>query len=513
MTGHKPLFRTVLVANRGAVAVRIIQTLQEMGIRAVALASEADRFAKHVQWADATVYLPGTSPKDTYLNQALILESIKRLPRGWQVEAVHPGYGFLSENAAFAAACQQAGLTFIGPEPELIGRMGDKVEARAMMEAVGIPLVPGWVGEAGSEENAYLQAAETIGYPVLVKAAAGGGGKGMRRVASPEELLEAIRAAAREAQSAFGDARIFLEKYITRPRHVEFQILGDQHGHRVHWYERECSVQRRHQKVIEETPSPALNNALREEMAQTALHIADLMQYTHAGTIEFILDEQGRYYFLEVNTRLQVEHAITEATLQQDLVRCQVEVAAGLPLPFKQADIKPIGHAIECRLYAEDPSQGYLPDTGTLTVYRPPHMPGLRIDSGFQEGDAVTVHYDAMLAKIVTHAPDRQAAMAKMQWALSHFPVLGLKTNLSLLQAVLLHPDFQAGRYHTHFLEECFNAQGTQNPAFSADPRLPALLVSDMLASQSASLALAAHHVTVDSPWESGGAWRMGVSV
>lgn len=447
---QKPFFKKVLVANRGEIAVRVMRTLQEMGVIAVAVASEADRLAEHVRVADEVIFLEGQTPSETYLKGDLILSLAKA--RG--VEAVHPGYGFLSENAAFATACAEAGLVFIGPSPEVIREMGDKIIAKDRMRQAGVPVVPGWSGSLDTPFQQIESEAAVIGYPLLVKAAAGGGGKGMRLVHQPSALKAAFESAGREAQSAFGDARVFLEKYIVRPRHVEFQILGDSHGNVVHLFERECSIQRRHQKIIEETPSPALSPDLRARMGEAAVKAAQAMHYVNAGTVEFILGEDGAFYFLEVNTRLQVEHPVTEMTTHQDLVRLQVLVAAGQPLPFAQADLQQDGHAIECRIYAEDPARQFMPAIGRLDFYRPPVAPFLRLDSGVREGSEITVHYDPMLAKLIVWGKTRNDALEKMSWALSQFVVLGVANNIAFLKAVIDHPQFIAGAIHTHFLEE-----------------------------------------------------------
>jgi acetyl-CoA carboxylase biotin carboxylase subunit len=528
----KPLFDKVLVANRGEIAVRVTRTLQDMGIVVVALASEPDRTAEHVRAADEVIFLPGKTSAETYLQGDKIIALAKE--RG--VQAVHPGYGFLSESADFAQTCAEAGLTFIGPSPPVIREMGDKIRAKALMESAGVPIIPGYSSTISSEDtssnaigavswNAVAAAAAAIGYPLLVKAAAGGGGKGMRLVQSADGLEAAWAAAAREAQSAFGDARVFLEKYLVRPRHIEFQIFGDHHGNVVHLFERECSIQRRHQKLIEETPSPALTPELRARMAEAALRAARALHYTNAGTVEFILDENGDFYFLEVNTRLQVEHPITEMTVQQDLVRLQVMVAAGLPLPFTQEDIRPAGHAIECRLCAEDPAQGFLPDTGRLAVYRPPEGPFLRLDSGVREGSEVTVHYDPLLAKLIAWGADRDAALSRMSQALSRFAALGVIHNAAFLKRVIDHPAFRAGHTHTHFLEEHpLQADEAETLPAKALP-IGALLVGalatqvtdgenrTMTSESILGSGILGKNAPIGSkqgasPWEHGGAWR-----
>jgi len=506
---EKPLFRKILVANRGEIAVRVMQTLQEMGIDTVALASEPDLQAEHVRMANEIIELPGQKPAETYLQGERIVALA--LERG--VDAVHPGYGFLSENAAFAQACAAAGIVFIGPKPEVIRDMGDKIIAKNLMREAGVPVVPGWSGDANMPFQDIQAQADSIGYPLLVKAAAGGGGKGMRLVHASQELEAAFAAAAREAQSAFGDARVFLEKYITRPRHIEFQIFGDHHGNVVHLFERECSIQRRHQKIIEETPSPALTSELRQRMGEAAVKAAQVMGYTNAGTVEFILAEDGSFYFLEVNTRLQVEHPVTEMTVHQDLVRLQVMVAAGLPLPFTQADLKQDGHAMEVRIYAEDPARNFMPGIGTLAFYRPPAGPFIRLDSGVREGSEVTVHYDPMLAKLIVWGKNREIALQKMDWALAHFAIVGVANNVSFLRSIIQHPRFAAGQIHTHFLEE----YPITVPELAEDVALPdEILALGSLGSQIAKRGISpptgttkgAGEASELSPWAVGGAWR-----
>lgn len=498
-TGDKQ-FKKVLVANRGEIAVRVMQTLQEMGIQTVALASDSDLQAEHVRIANEVIHLPGQKPADTYLQGKKIIELAKA--RG--VDAVHPGYGFLSENAEFAKACADAGIVFIGPKPNVIRDMGDKIVAKHLMQQSGVPVVPGWSGDAATDFTVIAQEADKIGYPVLVKAAAGGGGKGMRRVDKAEDLKAAFESAAREAQSAFGDARVFLEKYITKPRHIEFQILGDHHGNVVHLFERECSIQRRHQKIIEETPSTALTPELRQKMGEAAVKAAQAMGYTNAGTMEFILDENGAFYFLEVNTRLQVEHPITEMTVHQDLVRLQVLVASGKPLPFKQDDMRQDGHAIECRIYAEDPANNFMPGIGKLAFYRPPVGPSIRVDNGVREGGEVTVHYDPMLSKLIVWAPERQAAIEKMSWALSHFVVLGVANNIEFLRAIITHPAFGAGDIHTHFLE-AHPIDTTQDIPTEA---VAVAALSKVLLKRSVTGSTSTEATSVSSPWQQGGPWR-----
>ncbi|MDQ2693079.1 MAG: acetyl-CoA carboxylase biotin carboxylase subunit [Chloroflexota bacterium] len=442
------MFNKILIANRGEIAIRVMRACRELGIQTVAVYSEADKNALHVQHADEAVHIGPAASKESYLNVDRILEAAKQT----QADAIHPGYGFLSENAAFAAAVTSAGLTFIGPSADSIRAMGDKAESKIRMKQAGVPTVPGYE-ELESEED-FEQAAKEIGYPVLVKAAAGGGGKGMRVVNHEKELSEAIESARREALHAFGDERLLIEKYVAKAHHVEFQVFGDRQGNLVHLFERECSVQRRHQKIIEETPSPLLTPELREEMGAAAVAAAKAVNYFNAGTVEFIFDpDTSTFYFLEMNTRLQVEHPVTELVAGIDLVHWQIRVAAGEPFPFTQSHFTQRGHAIECRIYAEDAANGFLPSTGRLLQFIAPRGPGIRLDSGFTAGDEVTHFYDPLLAKLIVHAEDRMAAIQRLQAALKEFIVHGVTTNIDFLQIVLAHPDFAGGKISTRWVE------------------------------------------------------------
>ncbi len=444
------MFKRILIANRGEIAVRVAQTVQEMGMRAVAVYSEPDRSSPHVAAADEAHPLEGKTAAETYLRGEKIIEIAKRN----HIDAIHPGYGFLSENAAFAQACRDAGITFIGPSPEVIRATGNKIAAKKTLSAAGVPVVPGWTGTGKEDPKRFVTEAAKIGYPVLVKAASGGGGKGMRLVREKRDLLNAVEAAQREANAAFGDSQVFLERYIERPRHVEFQIFGDAHGNVVHLFERECSIQRRHQKILEETPSPALSAQLRARMGEAAVRAARAVSYTNAGTVEFLVDAAGEFYFLEINTRLQVEHPVTELTTGHDLVRAQILVAAGEHLPFSQEELRQDGHAIEVRICAEDAERDFMPSTGTIDVFVPPTGPGIRVDSGVVQGSEVSVYYDPMLAKLIVKGRTRNDAIQKLAWALNHFVVLGVTTNIRFLRALIDHPEFLAGRLHTQFLQE-----------------------------------------------------------
>lgn len=416
----------------------------------MAVYSQVDAGAQHRLLADEAVLIGPPAPVQSYLNIGRIVEAARQTG----CDAVHPGYGFLAENADFAAAVQAAGLTFIGPGVEAIRLMGSKTEARAAMQAAGVPVVPGY--QQSDKEADLLAAAEAVGYPLLVKAAAGGGGKGMRLVESAKNLPDALQSARREAQNAFGDNRVYLEKYLAGPRHIEFQIFGDSQGNIIHLFERECSVQRRHQKIIEESPSPFLDEDLRQKMGAAAVAAARAVNYINAGTVEFLVDAERNFYFLEMNTRLQVEHPVTELVTGIDLVKLQLRVAAGQPLPFSQNDLWQRGHAIECRLYAEEPANNFLPDTGPLLRLVEPAGPGIRVDSGVAEGDDITLHYDPLLAKLIVLGESRADAIQKMGQALRRYVVLGVATNLLFLQQVIGHPAFGRGETTTHFIEQYF---------------------------------------------------------
>jgi acetyl-CoA/propionyl-CoA carboxylase biotin carboxyl carrier protein len=445
------MFRRVLIANRGEIAVRLIRACREMGIESVAVYSDADADALHVTLADHAVHIGAAAAAASYLDMARIVAAV----RDTQSEAVHPGYGFLSENAAFATACAKAGVVFIGPPADALALMGSKIEARRVAEHAGVPVVPGGVPDDQSDA-ALARVAESAGFPVLIKPAAGGGGIGMKVVRERGALGEAAAQARREAQAAFGDATLYLERLIERPRHVEIQLLADAHGSVVHLFERECSLQRRHQKVVEESPSVAVTSLLRRRLGDAAVAIARAAGYRNAGTAEFLVEgggDEARFYFLEMNARLQVEHPVTEAVTGIDLVQAQIRVAAGEPLPWTQEALSQRGHALELRLYAEDPRHDFLPQAGTLMLYREPAMPGVRVDSGVTEGARVPVHYDPLLAKVIVSGETREAARRRAIEALNHFPILGVVTNGGFLGEILRHPSFVAGDFDTHFLD------------------------------------------------------------
>lgn len=440
--------RKVLIANRGEIALRIQRTCRELGIATVAVYSEADRDAPHVREADEAVLIGPAPASESYLQGVRLIEAAL----GTGADALHPGYGFLSENAGFAERCIEAGLIFIGPSPTSIRGMGSKSAARQLMVREGVPVVPGYDGSDQSVETLQEEALK-IGFPLLIKASAGGGGKGMRIVREPAQLKGSLEAARREAKGAFGDDSLLLERYIDCPRHVEFQILGDMHGTLLHLFERECSIQRRHQKILEETPSPALTPELRARMADAALKAGRAIGYYGAGTVEFILDPEGRFYFLEVNTRLQVEHPVTEAVTGLDLVRLQLQVAEGQKLSLSQAELKQRGHAVEARVYAEDPEHGFLPSTGRLVDWHLPPLPGVRVDSGVETGSEVGIHYDPMLAKIIAWGDNRLESHRRLARALERLSVMGVKTNRDFLLRTIRHPAYLEGALHTHFIQ------------------------------------------------------------
>ncbi len=439
----------LLIANRGEIACRVIRTCRRLGIHAIAVFSEADRDALHVRLADEAHAIGAASARESYLNAGAVIAAAKAA----RADAIHPGYGFLSENAAFAEACAAAGIMFVGPPPAAIRSMGLKHEAKALVSAAGVPVVPGYMGEDQSPARLAAEAAR-VGFPLLVKAVAGGGGKGMRVVREQAELDEAIRGARGEAESAFGDGRLMLERFLERPRHVEVQVFGDTHGNCVHLFERECSVQRRYQKIIEESPSPFIDAPTRAAMTDAAVRAARAVGYVNAGTIEFIVDADGDFYFMEMNTRLQVEHPVTETVTGLDLVEWQLRVASGEPLPLAQSAIRARGHAIEARIYSEDPRRGFLPSVGRVRRFaHPPQDDAWRVDAGIADGDVISVHYDPMIAKVIASGADREAALATLRNRLDRTAVFGVANNLPLLRAIAAHPAFAAGDVDTGFVD------------------------------------------------------------
>ncbi|MFB3854761.1 MAG: acetyl/propionyl/methylcrotonyl-CoA carboxylase subunit alpha [Vicinamibacterales bacterium] len=446
------VIRRVLVANRGEIAVRILCACRELGLTGIAIYSDADSDALHVRMADVSARVGPAPAAESYISTGAVIDAARQTG----ADAVHPGYGFLAENAEFADACAGAGLVFVGPPASVIETMGSKIGSRASMSRAGIPVVPGETPRDQSEA-AFREAAARVGFPLLIKASAGGGGKGMRMVRCAEDLAQALEGARHEARVAFGDETLYIERVVERPRHVEIQLLADGHGNVLHLFERDCSVQRRHQKIVEESPSPAVTPALRERMTATAVAAARAIDYRNAGTIEFLVEgtgDEARFYFLEMNTRLQVEHPVTEAVTGIDLVRAQFQVAAGRPIAFRQQDVAQRGNAVECRIYAEDPANDFLPQAGRLTLYRPPCRPGIRIDSGVAEGCNVPVNYDPLLAKLVAHGETRSMALERARLALSEFAILGPRTNVPFLVRLLQHPAVRSGDLDTWFLQD-----------------------------------------------------------
>lgn len=463
--------KKLLVANRGEIALRIMRTAKEMNIATVAIFSEADRKSPHVSFADEAVCIGPPPSSQSYLNADKIIEVCKRV----KADAIHPGYGFLSENSTFARKIKEAGLIFIGPSAEAIDVMGSKLAAKNIASEQKIPLVPG-TQSAITDVLEAKQKASAIGYPILIKASAGGGGKGMRIVNEEFEFEEQMNRATSEALSSFGDGSVFIEKYILSPRHIEIQVLGDQHGNMLYLFERECSIQRRHQKVIEEAPSSILTPEVRKEMGECAVSLAKACGYYNAGTVEFIVDENLKFYFLEMNTRLQVEHPVTEQITGLDLVRLQIEIAEGNPLRIKQEDLKILGHAMEVRVYAEDPKNNFLPDIGKLRTYQKPQGPGVRVDDGFKEGMDIPIYYDPMLAKLITTASTREEAIERMIRAIDEFKVVGVETTLSFCKYVMKHPVFREGNFDTNFIKNHFSPEELGGNCKKEEAEIAALL-------------------------------------
>jgi acetyl-CoA carboxylase biotin carboxylase subunit len=500
------VFTKILIANRGEIACRIIRACRELGVRAVAVYSEADRAALHVARADEADCIGSAPPLESYLNIERIIETATRAGCG----AVHPGYGFLAENAAFADACAEAGLAFVGPSGEALRLSGDKLGARRTMVAAGIPIIPGMSAGAGDAADV-LAEAEKLGYPVMVKAAGGGGGKGMRVVAGEGELAECLEAARREARGAFGDDTVYLEKCIVKPRHVEFQILADNRGNVVHLFERECSIQRRHQKIVEESPSPALDAKLRKKMGEAACEVARAVGYTNAGTIEFLLDENKNFYFLEVNARVQVEHPVTEMVTGVDIVKTQLAIAAGEKLPFAQKDLSQRGHAVECRIYAEDPAANFLPSAGKILFLREPRGPGVRLDGGIYEGYDVPVYYDPILAKLITWGADREEARRRMAEALREYVIIGIGTTIPFLRDVIDHPAYAAGETNTGFVADHFDGWREAVPEGLMEKALAAAAAAELVAGPATSYT-AGERAAAPTPWQTVGPWQNGAA-
>jgi len=490
--------KKILVANRGEIALRIMRTCREMGIKTVAVYSEADRNSPHVKYADEAVCIGPAPSAQSYLRGEKIIEVCRQLG----VDGIHPGYGFLSENAEFARMVKKAGITFIGPSPEAMEIMGSKLGAKAAVKKYDIPLVPGTEHAIASLDEA-LKVGREIGFPILIKASAGGGGKGMRVVEKEDEFEENLKRAISEAESAFGDGSVFLEKYLKVSKHIEIQVLCDTHGNDLYLFERECSIQRRHQKVIEEAPSAVLTPETRKEMGRHAVNVARSCGYTGAGTVEFIY-AGGEYYFLEMNTRLQVEHPVTEMITGIDLVREQINIARGEKLSFAQEDLKINGHAIEVRVYAEDPKNNFLPDIGKLKTYRPPQGPGIRVDDGFSEGMDIPIYYDPMIAKMIVHAGTREAAIAKCIRAIDEYSVIGVETTLDFCRFVLDHEEFRNGNFATNFVSKYFTPEA-MNPSPSAENSEIAALLASMLMEEKT----AGSPAPIATPSSSVSGWRI----
>ncbi|MFM6975371.1 MAG: acetyl-CoA carboxylase biotin carboxylase subunit [Sphingobacteriaceae bacterium] len=487
--------KKILIANRGEIALRIMRSAREMGIQTVAVYSEADRNALHVRYADEAVCLGPAPSSQSYLVIDKILDACKQTG----AEGIHPGYGFLSENAEFARRVKQAGLTLIGPSPEAMEMMGNKLSAKAAALKYNIPMVPGTEEAINDVQEAKNRAVE-VGFPILIKAAAGGGGKGMRIVEGPADFEEQMKLAVSEATSAFGDGSVFIERYVSSPRHIEIQVLGDHHGNIVHLFERDCSVQRRHQKVVEEAPSAILTPEIRERMGKCAVDVARACNYTGAGTVEFIMDENLDFYFLEMNTRLQVEHPVTEMISGLDLVKEQIKIARGEKLSFKQEDLKIKGHAIELRVYAEDPDNNFLPDIGMLQTYRLPQGPGVRVDDGFEEGMEIPIYYDPMIAKLVTYGKDRNEAIERMLRAINEYQITGIQTTLGFGRFVMQHEAFVSGKFDTHFVKKYFKPDSLV--AEDETEALIAALVAGQLMQKPAAGAAAASMQVANSAWK-----------
>jgi len=500
-TPDSPTFDKILIANRGEIACRVIATCRKLGIATVAVYSDADRDARHVRLADEAVHIGAAPARDSYLRGERILDAAQASG----AQAIHPGYGFLSENAEFAEACAARGIVFIGPPPAAIRAMGDKSAAKALMQAAGVPLTPGYHGER--QEPAFLrEQADAIGYPVLIKASAGGGGKGMRRVDRSEDFVAALAACQREAQAAFGNAHVLVEKYVLRPRHIEIQVFGDSHGELVYLFERDCSVQRRHQKVLEEAPAPGMRDARRAAMGQAAVEAARAVGYVGAGTVEFIAAPDGAFYFMEMNTRLQVEHPVTECITGTDLVEWQVRVAAGQPLPKRQHELAIRGHALEARLYAEDPARGFLPSTGTLRHLRLPATDAhTRVDAGVEQGDVISPHYDPMIAKLIVWDQTRERALRRMQAALAACQVVGVSTNAAFLQRLVGTAAFAQADLDTALIEREHSALFETVPATAASRWSLAALAWLLHDHAEAAQADDPH-----SPWDLRDGWRLG---
>ena len=500
------MFKKILIANRGEIAVRVIKACREMGISTVAVYSDVDRRSLHVQMADEAVPIGPAPAIESYLNMDRIIAAA----RTTGAEAIHPGYGFLAENSDFALRCEKESIVFIGPNAKALELVGDKVRARQTMEKADVPIIPG-MKSIPKDMSEYEAAARKLGYPVMIKASAGGGGKGMRIVCSEQELQPGLEAGRREAQSAFGDESVYLEKYVEEPRHVEFQVLADNYGNSVHLFERECSIQRRHQKIVEESPSPELDQKLRTKMGETAKKVVAAAGYNNAGTIEFLLDKSKNFFFLEVNARLQVEHPVTELCTGVDLVHQQIRIAAGEKLSFSQADVAQRGHALECRIYAEDPTNNFLPSSGKILFLKEPKGPGVRHDCGIYSGWEVPIYYDPILAKLIVWAEDRETACRRMLAALNDYAILGISTSISFLKDIISHPEFRAGRTNTGFIKNHLENWSEREKGGDALRLALAAAAFDSLNSgPSRKRAAGETQKAAVSPWQTLGHWRLG---
>ena len=501
-----PTIRRVLVANRGEVALRVLRTCQALGLETVAVYSDADADAPHVRAADRAFHLGAAPAAESYLSVPRLLTAARETA----ADAIHPGYGFLSESALFATACQEAEVVFVGPSPEVITLTGSKIACRELAEGAGVPVIPGGV-PADQTTDGLRAATDRIGYPALLKPSAGGGGKGMKVVRGAAEAAELIAASRREAEAAFGDGTLYVERHLAHPRHVEVQVVGDRHGRMIHLFERECSIQRRYQKVVEETPAPELHPVVRHRILDAALAVSRAAGYDNVGTVEFLVEGDGEdasFFFLEMNTRLQVEHPITELCTGVDLVQLQLDVSAGIPLPWTQEDVVPRGHAVECRIYAEDAASDHLPQAGRVAEYLEPTGPGIRVDSGIERGTEVTVHYDPLLAKLATHGPTRESARRRAVDALRRFAILGLRTNVAYLRGVLEHPRFVAGGTTTGFLAEEHDALLDRIRDPSVDPTNLLAALAAVATSRHASGARPRPEGATSDPWLTLEDWR-----
>ncbi|MGQ9534665.1 MAG: acetyl-CoA carboxylase biotin carboxylase subunit [bacterium] len=494
------MFRKILIANRGEIAIRVARACKEMGITVIGIYSTIDKGSLHLNFCDEAVCIGEPPPLQSYLNIPNIIKAAKETG----AEAIHPGYGFLAENPAFARACEDNGIIFIGPSSKALTLVGDKVASRITARKIDAPIIPG-MEMAGKDIDAFKNAANSVGYPVIVKAALGGGGKGMRIVRDEKELKEGIEAGQSEAKSAFGDESVYLEKYIEKPRHIEFQVLRDRYGNVVHLFERECSIQRRHQKIIEETPSPALTPQLRKEMGEVAKKIIEAAGYINAGTVEFLLDKEKNFYFLEVNARVQVEHPITEMVTGFDIVKRQIMIAAGERLDIKQEDVYQRGHAIEARIYAEDPDNNFLPSPGKILFLREPQGPGIRVDSGIYSGWNVPPHYDPILSKLIVWAESRPSAISKLSLALNNYVILGIKSNIGFLKKIIETPQFINGELHTHFIDEYIKELIPKKDLLDI-----ALVASALfLMNSKKTMETAVAQSSISNPWLEIGKWEL----